>query len=217
MTSATKPTGWPSRDRPRNGTSACRCLTSYEAAGGRPQRPSRHRCATRPLLLLGMGGSHAVGRAVEPLYRALGIDAIAVPLSEQLGEPLVARRPHRADHIAIGRKRRSGALVRETGGNSGHVRPDAGRGSFLARTATIACRRGRHRACLRRHPQPDRQLRASSRHPRSARRGSGERAWPRSTPEARYRTGAFAHWTTSQPSSRRAAACRASLKRLRSG
>ena len=40
------------------------------------------------LLLLGMGGSHAVGRAVEPLYRAHGIDAIALPLSEQLGQPL---------------------------------------------------------------------------------------------------------------------------------
>ena len=35
-----------------------------------------------------MGGSHAVGRAVEPLYRGLGIDAVALPLSEQLGQPL---------------------------------------------------------------------------------------------------------------------------------
>ena len=43
---------------------------------------------TRRLLLLGMGGSHAVGRAVEPLYRDLGIDAVALPLSEQLGQPL---------------------------------------------------------------------------------------------------------------------------------
>lgn len=40
------------------------------------------------LLMLGMGGSHAVGRAVEPLYRALGIDAIALPVSEQLSQPL---------------------------------------------------------------------------------------------------------------------------------
>ncbi|MBZ9766240.1 SIS domain-containing protein [Mesorhizobium sp. CA6] len=40
------------------------------------------------LLLLGMGASHAVARAVEPLYRAHGIDAIALPLSEQLGQPL---------------------------------------------------------------------------------------------------------------------------------
>ena len=43
---------------------------------------------TGRLLLLGMGGSHAVGRAVEPLYRSLGIDALALPLSEQLGQPL---------------------------------------------------------------------------------------------------------------------------------
>ncbi|MHC1551136.1 SIS domain-containing protein [Phyllobacterium sp. K27] len=43
---------------------------------------------TGRLLLLGMGGSHAVGRAVEPFYRSLGIDAIAVSLSEQLGHPL---------------------------------------------------------------------------------------------------------------------------------
>ncbi|QND57022.1 SIS domain-containing protein [Mesorhizobium huakuii] len=41
---------------------------------------------TGRLLLLGMGGSHAVGRAVEPLYRALGVDALALPLSEQLGQ-----------------------------------------------------------------------------------------------------------------------------------
>jgi fructoselysine-6-P-deglycase FrlB-like protein len=40
------------------------------------------------LVLLGMGASHAVARAVEPLYRAHGIDAVALPLSEQLGQPL---------------------------------------------------------------------------------------------------------------------------------
>ncbi len=40
------------------------------------------------LVLLGMGGSHAVGRILEPCYRALGIDAVALPLSEQLDKPL---------------------------------------------------------------------------------------------------------------------------------
>lgn len=40
------------------------------------------------LLMLGMGASHAVGRMVEPIYRRLGIDAIALPLSEQLYQPL---------------------------------------------------------------------------------------------------------------------------------
>lgn len=43
---------------------------------------------TGKLVLLGMGASHAVARAVEPLYRAHGVEAIALPLSEQLGEPL---------------------------------------------------------------------------------------------------------------------------------
>ena len=43
----------------------------------------------RPLvLLLGMGGSHAVNRMVEGEYRALGINAFAVSLSEQLYSPL---------------------------------------------------------------------------------------------------------------------------------
>lgn len=43
---------------------------------------------TGRLLLLGMGASHAAGRAVEPQYRDLGIDAVALPLSEQLNAPL---------------------------------------------------------------------------------------------------------------------------------
>lgn len=42
---------------------------------------------TGRLLMLGMGASHAVGRMVEPIYRASGIDAIAVPVSEQLAAP----------------------------------------------------------------------------------------------------------------------------------
>jgi fructoselysine-6-P-deglycase FrlB-like protein len=40
------------------------------------------------LLLLGMGASHGLNRAVEPLFRNLGIDAMAIPLSEQLDHPL---------------------------------------------------------------------------------------------------------------------------------
>jgi fructoselysine-6-P-deglycase FrlB-like protein len=42
----------------------------------------------RRVLLLGMGGSHAVNRMVEGEYRALGIQAFAVTLSEQLYSPL---------------------------------------------------------------------------------------------------------------------------------
>jgi fructoselysine-6-P-deglycase FrlB-like protein len=43
---------------------------------------------TKCLLLLGMGGSHAAGRAVEPLYRAHGIETFALPVSDQLSQPL---------------------------------------------------------------------------------------------------------------------------------
>lgn len=42
----------------------------------------------RGLVLLGMGASHSAGRALEPQYRAVGIDAVALPVSEQLGAPL---------------------------------------------------------------------------------------------------------------------------------
>ncbi|ACP22635.1 probable sugar-processing enzyme, possibly aminotransferase protein (plasmid) [Sinorhizobium fredii NGR234] len=63
-------------------------LASYEGASALAARIAASLQSTSRLLLLGMGGSHAVGRAVEPLYRALGIDAIALPLSEQLGQPL---------------------------------------------------------------------------------------------------------------------------------
>lgn len=44
--------------------------------------------STGKVVLLGMGASHAVNRAVEPLYRSLGFDAVAIPVSEQLGSPL---------------------------------------------------------------------------------------------------------------------------------
>ncbi|OCP15302.1 MULTISPECIES: aminotransferase [unclassified Ensifer] len=63
-------------------------VASFHAAQALTGRIAASLKATGRLLLLGMGGSHAVGRAVEPLYRAHGIDAIALPLSEQLGQPL---------------------------------------------------------------------------------------------------------------------------------
>lgn len=63
-------------------------IASFEVAKPVAEKIAEALRATGRLLLLGMGGSHAVGRAVEPLYRELGIDAIAVPLSEQLGQPL---------------------------------------------------------------------------------------------------------------------------------
>jgi fructoselysine-6-P-deglycase FrlB-like protein len=63
-------------------------LASYADNAEMAARVATSLAATKKLLLLGMGGSHAVSRAVEPLYRALGIEAIAVTLSEQLGQPL---------------------------------------------------------------------------------------------------------------------------------
>lgn len=63
-------------------------IASYHGAGSTAKQVAASLRKTGRLLLLGMGGSHAVGRTVEPLYRALGIDAIALPLSEQLGQPL---------------------------------------------------------------------------------------------------------------------------------
>lgn len=63
-------------------------IASFESAHAGAQAFAASLKRTGSLLLLGMGGSHAVSRAVEPLYRAAGIDAIALPLSEQLGQPL---------------------------------------------------------------------------------------------------------------------------------
>ncbi|MBY2909301.1 MULTISPECIES: SIS domain-containing protein [Rhizobium] len=63
-------------------------ISSYEAAQPMATRAAASLKRTGRLLLIGMGGSHAVNRAVEPLYRALGIDTVAMPLSEQLGQPL---------------------------------------------------------------------------------------------------------------------------------
>jgi fructoselysine-6-P-deglycase FrlB-like protein len=63
-------------------------IASYEAAQPMATRAAASLKRTGRLLLIGMGGSHAVNRAVEPLYRALGIDTVALPLSEQLGQPL---------------------------------------------------------------------------------------------------------------------------------
>jgi fructoselysine-6-P-deglycase FrlB-like protein len=63
-------------------------LTSFRQNAAEARKAAASIRQTGRLLLLGMGGSHAVGRAVEPLYRALGVDALATPLSEQLGQPL---------------------------------------------------------------------------------------------------------------------------------
>ncbi|MCB8840412.1 SIS domain-containing protein [Aurantimonas sp. VKM B-3413] len=61
---------------------------SFEAGREVAERIAASLRQTGRLLFLGMGGSHAVGRAVEPFYRERGIDAVAIPLSEQLISPL---------------------------------------------------------------------------------------------------------------------------------
>ncbi|CAN7398966.1 aminotransferase [Pararhizobium sp. LjRoot255] len=63
-------------------------IASFEGNGEQAKTAAASIGGTGRLLLLGMGGSHAVNRAVEPLYRGLGIETIAVTLSEQLGMPL---------------------------------------------------------------------------------------------------------------------------------
>jgi fructoselysine-6-P-deglycase FrlB-like protein len=63
-------------------------LASFDTAtelAGRIAAALRQR---RRAILLGMGGSHAVNRMVEVEYRALGVQAFAVSLSEQLYSPL---------------------------------------------------------------------------------------------------------------------------------
>lgn len=86
------------------------------------------------LVLLGMGASHAVARAVEPLYRAHGVDAIALPLSEQLGQPLpLAGRTV----IVTSQSGESAEVLRwfaETGGHAETFGLTLEVGSFLGRT-----------------------------------------------------------------------------------
>ncbi|WP_412770316.1 SIS domain-containing protein [Rhizobium mesoamericanum] len=110
-------------------------LASYNAAAQIAQAIAASLKKNGRLLLLGMGGSHAVGRAVEPLYRALGIDAIALPLSEQLGQPL----PLDGRTVIItSQSGESAEVVRwfnETGGGSDTFGLTLEAGSFLARTA----------------------------------------------------------------------------------
>lgn len=90
---------------------------------------------TGRLLMLGMGGSHAVARAVEPYYRALGIDAVSLPVSEQLAAPL----PIKDRTIFV--TSQSGESVevvrwfKETGGTADTFALTLEGGSFLGKAA----------------------------------------------------------------------------------
>ncbi|KAB2882889.1 MAG: aminotransferase [Albidovulum sp.] len=61
---------------------------SFRAAAPRAAEVAASLRRSGRLLLLGMGASHGLNRAVEPLYRGRGLDAVALPLSEQLDQPL---------------------------------------------------------------------------------------------------------------------------------
>ncbi len=110
-------------------------LASYEAAAPMAAKAAASLEKTGRLLLIGMGGSHAVNRAVEPLYRALGIDAVALPLSEQLGQPL----PIAGRTIFVTSQSGESAEVlrwfNETGGTEETFGLTLEGSSFLARTA----------------------------------------------------------------------------------
>lgn len=63
-------------------------LASYDRSGPVADDLANSLRRTGRLVMLGMGASQAANRAAEPLYRELGIDALALPVSEQLGSPL---------------------------------------------------------------------------------------------------------------------------------
>src|ERR1700752_1409080 len=63
-------------------------LASFAAAGELAAEIAAAIRKQGSVILLGMGGSHAVNRMAEVEYRALGIRAVAVSLSEQLYSPL---------------------------------------------------------------------------------------------------------------------------------
>jgi fructoselysine-6-P-deglycase FrlB-like protein len=63
-------------------------LASYEAASGLAAQIAGAMRQRRHVVLLGMGGSHAVNRMAEVEYRALGLQAVAISLSEQLYSPI---------------------------------------------------------------------------------------------------------------------------------
>ncbi|WP_244520830.1 SIS domain-containing protein [Aliiruegeria lutimaris] len=66
-------------------------LASFRIAGPVADKVARSIREAGRVLFLGMGASHAVGRALEPIYRSLGYDAVALPLSEQLEQPMPVR------------------------------------------------------------------------------------------------------------------------------
>ena len=63
-------------------------VRSFADAAARADGIARSIRRTGRVLMLGMGASHAINRAIEPFFRDLGIEALAIPVSEQLDRPL---------------------------------------------------------------------------------------------------------------------------------
>jgi fructoselysine-6-P-deglycase FrlB-like protein len=66
-------------------------LRSFEEAGRMAVEIAGAMRRRGRILLLGMGGSHAMNRTAEVLYRRAGLDATALPVSEALHAPLSGR------------------------------------------------------------------------------------------------------------------------------
>ena len=133
-TEKTRPAGLAAIDRERARQHAD-AIASFEAVTDMAAKAAASLKRTGKLLLLGMGGSHAVNRAVEPLYRAAGIDAIALTLSEQLGQPLSL---DGRTIFVTSQSGESAEVLRwfdETGGNADAFGLTLEGTSFLARTA----------------------------------------------------------------------------------
>lgn len=73
------------REMARQGEDAIRSFSDAEA---RAADIARAILRNGRVLMLGMGASHALNRMMEPFFRDRGIEALAVPLSEQLDHPL---------------------------------------------------------------------------------------------------------------------------------
>jgi fructoselysine-6-P-deglycase FrlB-like protein len=63
-------------------------LASFEGADDAAKAVAEAIRAEGRLILLGMGGSHAVNRIAECAYRRVGVAALSLPISEQLYSPL---------------------------------------------------------------------------------------------------------------------------------
>jgi fructoselysine-6-P-deglycase FrlB-like protein len=107
-------------------------LGSVEAAADMASQVADALRVRRRVILLGMGGSHAVNRMAEVEYRALGVQAVAVSLSEYLYSPFDL-----ADGVVIvtSQSGESAEVHRVLGAVAGHA---ASYGMTLEANSTLA-------------------------------------------------------------------------------